>query len=473
MPRKRSFLTVTDQFCGAGGSSIGADLAGLKVHLALNHWQRAIETHAANFPDAHHDCADVSQVDPRRYPSTDILLTSPECTNHSVASGRKRAAQRGLFDQQPFDDSAVRSRATMFDVPRFAEYHDYRMIVVENVVDARKWVLWDAWLHAMRLLGYECEVIYLNAMFAHMQPLVAPKMGDYVPQSRDRMYVVFWKKGVPAPDLSFRPLANCPKCGDTEAAQSWKRSHGKWSRWGRYKKQYVYRCPSCAAEVEPYHYAALNAIDWSYPIERIGDRSRPLTDKTIARVKEGLRRFGNRPLVVDTAFAGKHHVNRVIPADAAVLRTQTTRQTFGLATPFLLGYANSKSPARSVGDPLRTFATENGQALALPDSSFMMGYYGNTAYSGLDAPLGAVPTVLKHSLALGPAIKELTSAELDRAVEQTGFRMLQPHEIHAGMGFPDGYEVGGTKREQVRQYGNANPPAVEKVILERCVEALA
>jgi hypothetical protein len=41
----------------------------------------------------------------------------------------------------------------MWDVVRFAEHHRYRAIVVENVVDAARWVMWPAWLHAMTLLG--------------------------------------------------------------------------------------------------------------------------------------------------------------------------------------------------------------------------------------------------------------------------------------------------------------------------------
>ena len=51
----------------------------LNVYLAMNHWALAIDTHNTNFPDTYHDLADVSAVDPRRYPSTDILVTSPEC----------------------------------------------------------------------------------------------------------------------------------------------------------------------------------------------------------------------------------------------------------------------------------------------------------------------------------------------------------------------------------------------------------
>lgn len=48
MRKRPSALTVTDQFCGAGGSSQGALEAGAEVRLALNHWDRACETYAAN-----------------------------------------------------------------------------------------------------------------------------------------------------------------------------------------------------------------------------------------------------------------------------------------------------------------------------------------------------------------------------------------------------------------------------------------
>jgi DNA (cytosine-5)-methyltransferase 1 len=87
----------------------------------------------------------------------------------------------GKLDVDPGDE---RSRATMWDVCRFAEAHHYKIIIVENVVEARHWAPFPAWLHAMDLLGYSHQLVYLNSMFAHPTP-----------QSRDRMYIVFWKKG--------------------------------------------------------------------------------------------------------------------------------------------------------------------------------------------------------------------------------------------------------------------------------------
>ena len=59
-------LDVTDIFCGAGGSSIGLVAAGLELKLAANHVDRAIATHAENFPAADHLVADVSNYDMRR-----------------------------------------------------------------------------------------------------------------------------------------------------------------------------------------------------------------------------------------------------------------------------------------------------------------------------------------------------------------------------------------------------------------------
>jgi DNA (cytosine-5)-methyltransferase 1 len=103
-------------------------------------------------------------VDPRRYPWTNVLWASPECTNHSQAKGRKRNvdAMPDLFGDTLPDEAAERSRATMWDVVRFAEHHRYDAIVGENVVYAALWVLWQAWRAGLDALGYCAHVVYLN-----------------------------------------------------------------------------------------------------------------------------------------------------------------------------------------------------------------------------------------------------------------------------------------------------------------------
>ena len=72
-------ITVTDLFCGAGGSSLGAEaVPGVQLVMAANHWSKAIDVHQQHFPHARHDCADLTQTDPRRYPRSTILIASPE-----------------------------------------------------------------------------------------------------------------------------------------------------------------------------------------------------------------------------------------------------------------------------------------------------------------------------------------------------------------------------------------------------------
>lgn len=95
--------TITDLFCGAGGSSLGAEAAGGELVMAANHWSTAIEVHQQHFPHADHDLADISQADPRRYPVTDVLLASPECTNHSQARGVSRKRQDPTLSDGPCD----------------------------------------------------------------------------------------------------------------------------------------------------------------------------------------------------------------------------------------------------------------------------------------------------------------------------------------------------------------------------------
>lgn len=315
--------TVTDLFCGAGGSSLGARFAGAELVMAANHWQTAIDVHQAHFPDAGHDCADISQADPRRYPRTDILLASPECTNHSQARGVSRKRQDPTLWDAP-DPAAERSRATMWDVVRFAEQMHYAAIVVENVVEATKWVLWPAWWSAVTALGYQGRVLSHNSMH------------HGVPQSRDRIYVVFTKPGL-TPDLELELAAHCPRCDLTRPVrQAWKNGRTV----GRYRQQWIWSCTTCGAVCEPATEPAASIIDWTLDCPRIGDRKRPLAKNTRARILAGLQRYGWAPIT--TSGAGNTHErtpgNRARSIDDPIATQQTTA-TSALATPpgFLAG----------------------------------------------------------------------------------------------------------------------------------------
>ncbi len=370
-------LTMTDLFCGAGGSSTGAvAVPGVSVQLAANHWALAIETHNANHPDTDHLQADISQFDPRRVRSTDLLWASPECTNHSQAKGRKRDLGPDLFGDSLPDAAAERSRATMWDVPRFAEVHRYRAIVVENVVEAAHWIPFRQWLEVMAAYGYRHRIVSLNSMHAQWRGLPSP-------QSRDRLYVVFWRKGERAPDLErmLRPKAYCPTCDAVvDAMQSFKKLG---QVVGRYRSQYVYRCPSVSCRnqaVEPAWLPAASVIDWSLPGTRIGDRARPLAEKTMRRIQMGIDKYW-APLVVEAAG---HTYDAADPAHPAFgrpdgymrawptsdpLRTLHTSGSKALAYPVMVPVEgrDGKSPAYAA-DPLRTLTARSETGVVFPPS---------------------------------------------------------------------------------------------------------
>jgi len=428
-------ITMHDLFAGAGGSSTGGiSVPGVAVRAAMNHWPKAVEVHNANHPDAAHICADISQYDPRRIPTADLLWASPECTNHSQAKGRKRVdlGQPDLFGETLPDEAAERSRATMWDVPRFTEVHRYQAIVVENVVDAAKWTPFRQWLTVMDAYGYDHQIVWLNSMHAQAGGLPAP-------QSRDRMYVVFWRKGNRRPDLEAmqRPRAWCSRRQTVVAAmQTWKRPDRPG---GRYRQQYYYRCPNHACRgqaVEPGWLPATTAIDWTIPGTRIGDRDKPLAEKTRRRIAAGIARYWH-PVHLEAAG---HTYDAADPKHAAYgdpsgyyrawstgdvlktlhtieskalaipvegrdgkdprimtepLRTQTTRLETAMVTPMVVPSGGTwNEDARPAGEPLCTLVTRDACGLLQPFIAELRGG-GSTARSTAD-PMATVTAAGNH-----------------------------------------------------------------------------
>ena len=449
-----SAITVTDLFAGAGGSSTGAVQAGAEVRLAINHWSRAIETHNTNHPNTVHVLTDLSTADPRRFPATTILLGSPECTNHSLAKGVARRNQRQLtlpgMDHKEYDPSAERSRCLMWTPLVFAEKHRYPVVILENVVDAYDWILFNAWLKAWEALEYEYALVCLNSMFAHPTP-----------QCRDRLYFVAWQKGIRKPDLRICPLAYCSKCAcDVAAQQVWK--HPLKSA-GKYRQQYMYCCPSCVTrEVTPYYYAAANAIDWTRPAPLISERSKPLKEKTMRRIADGLEKFGNDPFLMGL----NHARTQATSAINAAWPTQTTWDDTALVSPppFLLDHVAEYRP-RSLQQPMSTIVGGgNHQSLVMPPS-WLLTYYSDGHLCPIDGAVPTVTTLERHGL--------VTAGTGPLRAHDCGFRMLEPHEIQAAMAFPQEYIVTGSRREKVKQLGNAVTPPAMQLLVKRCLASLA
>ncbi len=503
-----SALTVTDLFAGAGGSSTGmVQVPGVEVRIAANHWSWAVDVHNANHQQTDHAEVDLHKEDPRYFPKTDILWASPECTKWSQAGGSqpKPAIEEGLFEDPLSSDAASRSRLLMFDVLRFIEHHQYRAVIVENVIDIATQeqyrMAWHEWRRQLTALGYRFRVVSLNSMHAQAHGLPAP-------QSRDRIYIVCWREGERPIDVEqiLRPRAYCPKCDEMiRGVQSWK--NGKTV--GRYRQSYLYTHTACGTVVEPAWLPAADAIDWSIPGERIGDRLKP---KTRERIAHGIARYWG-PIQIEAqgnqydAADPKHpqhgslsayyrawpmsdpmrtlHTQETkalaVPVEArdgkqaqtldVPLRTQTTRLETALAQVPLIDKMYGTGVAHRVTDPFSTI-TANGNHHALV-------HRHNTGGAEMTTPVFEelrTLTAAGHQSLLTQPRPRVTAADLAAArdmVPEVLFRMFRPHEVAAGMAFPGDYQWdvptrkgrAPSNRDKVKAAGNAvTPPAARDLM---------
>jgi DNA (cytosine-5)-methyltransferase 1 len=169
-------IRTLDLFCGGGGSSLGALHAGAEIVMGIDGWDRAIETYSRNFNGTGRQL----MMTPETVPADvglvrgqiDLLLASPECTNHTCAKGNA-----------PRDED---SKRTANYVLNFARDLDPRWVVIENVVHMKKWDGYEPLLEGLRDLDYGCTV----------QPLNAADFG--VPQTRRRIFILCSKGKAPA-----------------------------------------------------------------------------------------------------------------------------------------------------------------------------------------------------------------------------------------------------------------------------------
>jgi DNA (cytosine-5)-methyltransferase 1 len=249
---KKTF-EVVDMFCGAGGESTGisqaAEAQDMKIHLtAINHWERAIETHAANHPSAEHLCQSVEHIDPvKAVPGRrlDLLWASPECTHFSVArGGRPRSDQ---------------SRASAWLVLKWLSELYVERVIIENVPEFLSWGPLDAAGHpiqsqkgktfrafvsSLRSLGYSVD----------WRLLTAADYGD--PTTRRRLFIqaVKGRKRIVWPQATHMDgAANLLGC------QPWR--------------------------------TARDIIDWSLPGASIFNRKKPLADATMRRIAAGIEKY--------------------------------------------------------------------------------------------------------------------------------------------------------------------------------------
>lgn len=413
-------INVIDMFCGGGGESTGifdaAKQYDFKINMsAINHWERAIETHSANYPSAEHRCENVQHIEPNTLmasKNTDLLWASPGCQHFSTARGAKPRSE------------SMRSPA--WEVLRFAEELRPKRIIIENVPEFRTWGPLDENGKIIK----ECKGNTFNAFISGLkslnyivdyQILCAADYGAAT--SRRRLFIQAVRKDC-AKKIIWPEKTNV-KGGDL---------------------------------ILPNWHTASEIIDWTTPCQLISERKKPLAAATMRRIEYGIREFWGEEAV---PFIARLYGNSTAESIKKPLSTISCSGAHHmLIQPFItaIGQISAKQRNRKLTEPLSTICTKQEHCLVKP---MLVQYYGNGHAVPLSDPIPTLTTKDRYAL-VNP---EHSNYEL-------GFRMLQPNELAAATGFPSDYKFTGTKVEVVKQIGNAVPPNFAKAIFGRILKEM-
>lgn len=166
--------SVLDLFCGAGGLSLGFEMAGFNVIGGIDFNQEAIDTHALNFEDGFHFCGDISSLKDEFIienfkGKVDVIIGGPPCQGFSTAN----------MQQKDYKDDE--RNKLFYQFIRFVELLKPKAFVMENVrgiLTKDGGHVREAMMRIMNDLGYNVDVRVLTA-------------SDYgVPQKRQRAFFV-------------------------------------------------------------------------------------------------------------------------------------------------------------------------------------------------------------------------------------------------------------------------------------------
>jgi DNA (cytosine-5)-methyltransferase 1 len=190
--------TVVDIFSGAGGYSKGAEMAGLKILAACDHWPWCCETYRQNFPDTELHQEDVYKfiedmsTDLTREPlKVDILHFSPPCQTWSPAH-----TCEGKKDKE--------NRATLFACEKFITIFKPRIFTIEQTfgLAQERWIPnFNALLQGFTRHGYSVRWKVLHLV-------------EYgLPQTRKRLVMIGASPGEQMPEWPKPTHSKDPKDG--------------------------------------------------------------------------------------------------------------------------------------------------------------------------------------------------------------------------------------------------------------------
>jgi DNA (cytosine-5)-methyltransferase 1 len=355
---------VVDLFAGGGGASTGIEAAlGRPVDIAINHDRLALAVHESNHPATAHLTEDIWAARPAdvvRGRPVGLLWASPDCTHHSNAKGGKPRRQeiRALADAViPWAGDAKPDVICIENVPEFTSWGP--LDAQGRPIKARRGEDFQRWLGELWTLGYDFEHRVLDA--SHYG----------APTRRRRFFLVARRDQLPI-------------CWPT---------------------------PTHGPGLLPFHTAA-ECIDWSLPCPSIFERDRPLAEKTLWRIAQGLKRFvfeNPRPFILKVNHGKWEPRHEDIGAPLSTVTAAQRGHALVIPTLQQSGYGErpgQKARVPGLHQPLGTLV--NGQKHALV-AAFLAKHFGDpqradggggvVVGSELGDPLGTVTAKDHHSLA--------------------------------------------------------------------------
>ena len=172
-----------DLFAGIGGVRLGFEYAfrkDIETIFISEIDKKAQETYKANFNDKLNINGDITKIDEKEIPKHDILLAGFPCQAFSLAGFKKG-----------FEDA----RGTLFfDVVRIAKYHKPKVIFCENVknlVNHDNGKTFKKITEILENMGYKVYSEIINSK----------NFG--VPQNRERVYIVAFRKNIDSSNFIF------------------------------------------------------------------------------------------------------------------------------------------------------------------------------------------------------------------------------------------------------------------------------
>ena len=515
-----------DLFCGAGGTTTGIHLANANatVLACVNHDPEAIKCHKANHPNCLHlteDVTDFNVVLKIKYLVSNVRLKEPdaiiniwaslECTHFSKAKGglSRDADSRTLADH----------------LYKYIEQLDPDYVYIENVREFLTWgpldkkgkpiasekgIDYNRWCDAIKFYGYDYEYQLLNSA----------DFGAYT--SRERYFGIFGRIGLP---ISFPTKTHIKRSKiNGSDLQPWKavrdildlNDEGR-SIFGLTKMNKVY-----SENTLKRIYAGLIKFKKEGLFIKKYYSGRPKGKVTSVNEPLGTVTTVNTQALVQPIFIKRYNGGDPSHRTTSVedpLGTITTGRRHALVKPVFLTSYYGNGAAHSVEDPCNTLTTKERYA-----AHFINYDYTQPTHTSLEVPAGTVTTRPKHNLVSaqwvvdtqfsnkGKSIEDPCQtliARMDKkpvylisATQEVEFegtkrpvrnqtekliidfmqqneiadikiRMLKVSELKTIQGFPEDFELTGTKTNQLKFIGNSVVPLMAQKLIESNFAALA